>query len=142
MRRFGLFIALLLTVIVTSATVQSSSPQAVPMSQPEAAPASVLAAGPFAAQGKLTFLRVHNVGSGYGPGSDFLDVEVVTKLDSTGTGKSYGFQLRDDANRAARQGMLDLLRDAYNNNWTVILDYTLVDNTKNNGTIIRVALIK
>ena len=36
----------------------------------------------LAAQGKLTFLRVHDVGTGYGPPSDFINVEVVIKLDS------------------------------------------------------------
>jgi hypothetical protein len=90
--------------------------------------------------GKLTFLRVHDVGSGYGPGTDFIDVEVVTQLDSQ-PGKSFGFQVRNDAQRAARQGMLDLLRDAFNNNWTVTLDYD-IEPGKNNGVIIRVALRK
>ena len=92
------------------------------------------------ASGKITFLRVHDVGTGFGPPSDFIDVEVVVQL-STKPGESYGFQLRDDANRAARQGMLDLLRDAFNSNATVVLDYN-IQPPKKNGVIIRVALTK
>jgi hypothetical protein len=90
--------------------------------------------------GKITFLRVHDVGTGFGPPSDSIDVEVVVQLN-TRPGESYGFQLRNDANRAARQGMLDLLRDAFNTNATVVLDYN-IEPPKKNGVIIRVALTK
>ena len=90
--------------------------------------------------GKITFLRVHDVGSGFGPKTDFIDVEVVVQIN-TKPGESYGFQLRNDANRAARQGMLDLLRDAFNTNATVVLDYE-IEPPKKNGVIIRVALRK
>ena len=90
--------------------------------------------------GKLTFLRVHDVGTAYGPPTDRIDVEVVVQLDSQ-TGKAFGFQLRNDDNHPVRQGMLDLLRDAFNNNWRVTLDYN-IDSGKNHGVIIRVALQK
>jgi hypothetical protein len=90
--------------------------------------------------GKITFLRVHDVGTGFGPPSDFIDVEVVIKIN-TRPGESFGFQLRDDANRAVRQGMLDLLRDAFNNDETVVIDYD-IEPPKQNGVIIRVALTK
>lgn len=93
-----------------------------------------------ASSGKVTFLRVHDVGTGFGPPSDFIDVEVVMQLNGNNT-ESFGFQLRNDGNRAARQGMLDLLRDAFNNNWTVIVDYNITPPRKN-GVIIRVALLK
>ena len=93
-----------------------------------------------ASSGKVTFLRVHDVGTGFGPPSDFIDVEVVMQLNGNRT-ESFGFQLRNDANRAARQGMLDLLRDAFNNNLTVIVDYNITPPRKN-GVIIRVALQK
>ena len=89
--------------------------------------------------GHLTLLRVHDVGSGFGPGNDFLDVEVVIQLDSVGG--SFGFQLRDDGNRPARQGMLDLLRDAFNNDWRVTINYE-IDAGDINGEIIRVWLTK
>jgi hypothetical protein len=90
--------------------------------------------------GKLTFLRVHDVGTGFGPSSDQIDVEVVMKLSSE-PDRAVGFQLRNDSNRPARQGMLDLLRDAFNHDWTVTADYNL-DEGKNNGVAIRVALTK
>lgn len=90
--------------------------------------------------GKLTFLRVHDVGTGWGPPSDFIDVEVVVRLNSAPS-QAYGFQLRDDENRVARQAMLDLLRDAFVNNITVRIDYD-IDPGNNNGIIFRVALEK
>jgi hypothetical protein len=49
--------------------------------------------------------------------------------------------LRNDNNRPAREGMLDLLRDAFNNNTTVIIDYN-IPSGKKNGVIIRLALTK
>jgi hypothetical protein len=91
-------------------------------------------------RGKVTFLRVHDVGTGFGPPTDFIDVEVVVQLD-TKPGESYGFQLRNDNNRPAREGMLDLLRDAFNTNASVLLDYN-IPTGKKNGVIIRVALVK
>ena len=90
--------------------------------------------------GRLTFLRVHDVGTGFGPSSDFIDVEVVIKLD-TKPNNAFGFQLRNDNSRPARGGMLDLLRDAFNHNWAVLIDYNL-DAGKTNGVIIRTALTK
>ena len=91
-------------------------------------------------QGKVTFLRVHDVGTKFGPPGDQIDVEVVFQLDSA-PGKSFGFQVRNDSNRAARQGMLDLLRDAFNRGWTVIADFDIPDPVNdNNGVAIRVAL--
>ncbi len=90
--------------------------------------------------GKLTFLRVHDVGTAFGPPADRIDVEVVMKLNTV-PARAMGFQLRNDGNRPARQGMLDLLRDAFNQNWTVSVDYNL-DTGKNNGVAIRVALVR
>jgi hypothetical protein len=92
------------------------------------------------ASGKLTLLRVHEVGSGYGPSTDFIDVEVIVWLN-TKPGKAFGFQLRNDNNRTARLGMLDILRDGFNHNWTVHIDYE-IESGKNNGRIIRVWLTK
>lgn len=90
--------------------------------------------------GKLTFLRVHDVGTRFGPPTDQVDAEVIMKLN-TQPDRAMGFQLRNDKNRPARQGMLDLLRDALNHNWTVTVDYNL-DAGKKNGMAIRVALTK
>jgi hypothetical protein len=92
------------------------------------------------ASGKVTLLRVHEVGSAYGPANDRIDVEVIVWLD-TQAGKAFGFQLRDDANRPVRQGMLDLLRDAFRNNWIVTIDYN-IDPGKKNGIIVRTWVTK
>ena len=91
-----------------------------------------------ATTGKITFLRVHDVGTKFGPPADQIDAEVIVKL-STEPERAMGFQLRNDANQAARKGMLDLLRDAFVNNRNVTIDYNL-DANKNNGIAIRVAL--
>jgi hypothetical protein len=90
--------------------------------------------------GIISFLRGNDVGGGFGPPNDFIDVEVVTKLNNLPS-RAMGFQLRNDGNEPARHGMLDLLRDAFNNNSNVCIDYFLVPG-KNNGIIIRVALNK
>jgi hypothetical protein len=89
--------------------------------------------------GRVTFLRAHDVGSGWGPPNDSIDVEVVTKLDSSD--HAFGFQLRSDGNQAARRAMFDLLRDAYAHDWRVTIDYSIID-LKTNGVIMRVALAK
>jgi hypothetical protein len=91
-------------------------------------------------KGKLTFLRVHEVGGKFGPPTDQIDVEAVLKLD-TEPQRAMGFQLRDNGDRPVRQGMLDLLRDAFVNDLTVVVDYEL-DTGKRNGVVIRVALQK
>lgn len=92
------------------------------------------------AKGKITMLRVHDVGTKYGPPTDQIDVEVVIHLD-TEPGKAFGFQLRDDSKKIAREGMLNLLRDAFQNNWPVSIDYN-IDPGKKNGVIIRTWISK
>jgi hypothetical protein len=91
-------------------------------------------------RGKLTFLRVHEVGGKFGPPTDQIDVEAVLKLN-THPDRAMGFQIRNDNNRPVRQGMLDLLRDAFSDDLTVVVDYHL-DTGKKNGVAIRVALEK
>jgi len=88
--------------------------------------------------GKIVFLRAHDLGTGYGPPTDQLDVEAVFILNAIGDG-AYGFQLRNDDNLPARQAMFSLLRDGFVNNLPVTADY-LIDPGKNNGVAIRVAL--
>ena len=90
--------------------------------------------------GKIVFLRAHDLGTGYGPPNDFLDVEAVFILNALGDG-AYGFQLRNDNNLPARQAMFSLLRDAFVNNLPVTADY-LIDPGKQNGTAIRIALTR
>ena len=91
--------------------------------------------GPFIAQGLVTLLRVHDVGTGYGPPDDQLDAEVVIQLDSEGP-RAFGYQLRVDPNEAAHRGMLDVLRDAFNHDRPVRVDY--VTTGPQNGRILRV----
>jgi hypothetical protein len=91
-------------------------------------------------QGKIVFLRAHDLGTGYGPPNDQLDVEAVFILNSLGEG-GYGFQLRNDNNLPARQAMFSLLREAFVHNLSVIADY-LLEPGRINGTAIRVALIR
>jgi hypothetical protein len=92
----------------------------------------------FAAEGKLSFLRAHDVGTKFGPPGDQLDVEVVVRLDSEPE-MAFGFQLRADGNEAARSGMLDTLRTAFNRDRRVRLDYFRTGLTK--GIILRVAYL-
>lgn len=90
------------------------------------------------ASGKLAFLRVHRLRSGFGPPSDFLDVEVVIGIKRTKGG--FGFTLRNDDNRFAHQGMLDVLRDVFNSDTSVEIEYLIDPGEfgKLNGNIIRV----
>jgi hypothetical protein len=90
--------------------------------------------------GKIVFLRAHDLGTGYGPPTDQLDVEAVFILNALDEG-GYGFQLRNDDYLPARQAMFSLLRDAFVHNLTVIADY-LIEPGRINGTAIRVALIR
>ena len=55
--------------------------------------------------------------------------------------KAFGFKLRNDTQRLAHQGMLDLLRDAFAGNLTVTTDYDIAKG-KQNGVAIRVWLTK
>src|SRR5215471_15166382 len=90
--------------------------------------------------GKIVFLRAHDLGTGFGPPNDALDVEAVFCLNTINDG-AMGFQLRNDNNLPARQAMFSLLRDAFVNNLPVTADF-LIDPGKKNGTAIRIALIK
>ena len=70
--------------------------------------------------GELTLLRVHEVGSKFGPRGDQIDVEVVVKISSE-PNRSFGFTLREDSKLPAHTGMLNILRDAFNYNHNVTL---------------------
>lgn len=95
------------------------------------------------AKGKLTFLRVNEVGDRFGPTNDHIEAEVIIRLDSEpeGANSAFGFKLRNDSSQAVRQGMLDLLRDAFNHNWVVNIDYDIKAGKKK-GIIVRVWLTK
>jgi hypothetical protein len=101
---------------------------------------SQVQAASLEANGRITFLRVHDMGTGYGSANDFLDAEVVMHLD-TQPSKTFGLHLRSVDNLPSRQAMLDLVRDAFDNNRPVTIDYN-IDPGKNGGVIIRVWVTK
>jgi hypothetical protein len=78
---------------------------------------------------------VGQIGSGVGPPDELVDAEVAIKLDSK-RNKEFGFQLRDDDNKDANRGMLSLLRDAFNTNRSVVINY--VRTGIRNGLVVRV----
>ena len=82
----------------------------------------VVPGGIAATQGRVRFLRVHDVGTGFGPPGDSLDVEIVMQLD-TEPGRSFGATLRADASGPAHKGMLELLRDSFNNDRPVRIEF-------------------
>jgi len=86
-------------------------------------------------QGKITLIRVNDVGGGYGPPTDFMDTDAEVWLD-TQPGRAFGFQLRPDDQEADHKGMLKLLRDAFDNNRAVQLD--IIRTGVRNGRIVRV----
>jgi photosystem II stability/assembly factor-like uncharacterized protein len=89
----------------------------------------------MSATGRPVWLRVQDIGTGFGPPNDFLDAEVLTQLD-TQPGKFFGFQLRGDSAEGAHQGMLSQLQTAFRKNGTVRLDY--VRTGPKSGRIVRV----
>jgi hypothetical protein len=86
--------------------------------------------------GRITFLRAHELGSGYGKPPNFLDCEVVVQL-AEDPARSFGFNLRADANQPTRREMFEMLRSAFVSNRPVRLDYVTVGPRV--GEIIRVA---
>jgi hypothetical protein len=91
-------------------------------------------------QGKVTFLRVHRV-LGFGPPSDHISVHAVIRL-STQPNRFMGFRLQQDADRVVHEGWLDMLRDAFNLNHTVIVESDFDTQAGNNGVIRTVVLQK
>jgi hypothetical protein len=89
----------------------------------------------MAVSGRITLLRVHDVGTGYGPADDLLDAEVIITLDSA-PGMAFGFQLRNDSFGPQRQGTLRLLRSAFQADRIVDVEYHSTGPM--NGQVIRV----
>jgi hypothetical protein len=77
------------------------------------------------AVGRITLLRAHEVGTKYGPPDDQIDAEAIVWLD-TEREKAFGLQLRADAHEDTFRGMLDLLRDAFNQGRRVRVEYARV----------------
>jgi len=91
--------------------------------------------------GKIKLLRVNEVGDRFGPAADAIQAEVIVQLDTQPADAASGFNLRVDANQPVREGMLDLLRDAFNHGWRVHFDHE-VPSGKKKGRIVRVWVTK
>ncbi|MDE3195543.1 MAG: NF038122 family metalloprotease, partial [Acidobacteriota bacterium] len=87
--------------------------------------------------GHITFLRAHELGSGFGKPPNFLDCEAIVQLAEEPL-RSFGFPLRADANHPARAEMFDQLRSAFIAHRPVRLDYQTTGPRA--GEIIRVAI--
>lgn len=74
--------------------------------------------------GKVASLRVEDLSSQEGSDEARYELEVVVHLDGE-PDKSFGFRLQPESHQAAREGMLDLLRDAFRNDWVVTIGYTV-----------------
>ena len=88
-----------------------------------------------ATTGRITLLRVHDVGTGFGPTHDQLDAEVIVQLDSEPE-KSFGFKLRQGADKPKGTAMLDVLRDSFRRSSAIRLEF--VRTGCRTGQIIRV----
>jgi hypothetical protein len=86
--------------------------------------------------GHISFLRAHELGSGFGKAPNFLDAEVIVQLAEEPL-RSFGFQLRADSNGPTRREMFDLLRSAFIAGRQIRLDY--ITTGPRAGEIIRVA---
>ena len=86
--------------------------------------------------GHITFLRAHELGSGFGAAPNFLDCEVIVKLAEDPV-RAFGLKLRTDQNQPAHTQMFDLLRSAFVAQRAVRLDY--ITTGPRVGEIIRVA---
>jgi hypothetical protein len=88
--------------------------------------------------GVITSLTAQDLGTGFGPPTDFIDVEALITLD-TAPDEAFGFELRNDRFRPSRQAMFDLLRDAFFNNRAVTIGCSVIPGQQN-GVIFEVAL--
>jgi Zn-dependent metalloprotease len=74
------------------------------------------------AQGRVVFLRAHDVGTGWGAVPENLDAEVIFKLDTLPS-IALGFQARKNINAVTHLQMLDTLRSAFERNSRISVDY-------------------
>jgi hypothetical protein len=94
------------------------------------------------ASGTVTFLRVHNLNSGFGPPGDVIDGELVGQV-SGAPDHFFGTTLRNDAQLPSHEGMLALLRDGlvHRDHIRTTVDYDLdVQDGRKNGRLVRVEL--
>lgn len=74
------------------------------------------------AAGVITLLRVHDEETGFGPPDDQLDADVIVMLDSEPE-KAFGFKLRTGDDLADAGGKLHALRDAFNYNRRIRIEF-------------------
>ncbi|MEU9880364.1 CARDB domain-containing protein [Streptomyces phaeochromogenes] len=77
----------------------------------------------LATVGRISFLRAQRLGSGYGAGSDFLDVEGVLRL-STMPGYAFGLRLRTGTDESVAAAMFAQLRTAFRRDLPVRIEYS------------------
>jgi hypothetical protein len=93
-----------------------------------------------ATTGKITFIRINDVGGQFGPPSDRIDVEVVIKISSK-PDNTFGFKLRKDDNQITHEAMLNLLKEAFDNDKNIKIEYNAI-NGKKNYVLFRVIMEK
>ena len=76
----------------------------------------------LSARGRIATLRVHDVGTGYGPPTDFFDGEVIVRLKSDNR-NAFGFQLRPGSDDTRNAAMLASLTSAFTRSVPVTIDY-------------------
>ena len=94
----------------------------------------------LAMTGKITFLRVNDVGTGYGPASDKIDAEAIIKLD-TAPDRAFGLTLRNDESFASHQKMFEIIQDAFDNDRVITIDF-LSTSPQKNGIIVSATITK
>jgi hypothetical protein len=78
--------------------------------------------------GKVIFLRLHDVSTGFGPPADPTPGELVISLDSA-TNVWFGLPVQTGATEAAAQGALDLVRDSFRTDSLIVIEYQAVGPT-------------
>ena len=90
-------------------------------------------------RGQITFLRVHDEGTGFGGPGNVIDVEAVAQIDSE-SDHFFGLTLREGDRLPSHQGMLALLRDGLiHDHLETTVEYEL-DDRPSNGIVFRVEL--
>jgi len=120
-----------LKVISLSGIIVAAIALAMPLLQPPLAtgtePSPVAdslsqGAGIFFVSGQLSRIRVNDLNGSFGGCPNCITAEVLFKF--TNSNRWYGLRLLSDANLVPHQAAVDLLRDAFNNDWTVQVDYS------------------
>lgn len=89
--------------------------------------------------GTVTFLRAHELGTGFGPDEDKIDVEFVGQI-SGAPGDSFGETLRNDDQLPAHRAMFQLLRDGLvHDDLETTVEYDIAED-RDNGMLVRVEL--